>query len=307
MSPTTQGSLRIARIVGIDVFVHWSWAAIALVEISYRSDSFSSPVWNILEYLSVFAIVLMHEFGHALACRSVGGSVARIVLWPLGGIAYVQPPERPGAVLWSIVAGPLVNVALVPLPLGAIFLAGDASPNVAHYLQRLATLNGVLLVFNLLPFYPLDGGQIVRAFFWFFLGRARSLVVATVIGLGGAGLLAAFAVYSRSAWLGVLAAFNGLRSWNALQGARALRTLEKAPRREGPRCPHCEASPPAGAFWVCPCGAPIDLFADAPVCPTCKRQFVDALCIDCHVRSPWLAWMMPMPEIPPIAAVSMPR
>lgn len=71
--------------------------------------------WNIAEYLALFGIVLLHEFGHALACRQVGGKAERVVLWPLGGIALVQPPPRPGALLWSIAAGPLVNLVLVPL------------------------------------------------------------------------------------------------------------------------------------------------------------------------------------------------
>src|SRR5205823_4575722 len=70
---------------------------------------------RLLEYVSVFVIVLMHEFGHALACRQVGGIANRIVLWPLGGIAFVDPPRRPGAYLWSIAAGPLVNVILLPV------------------------------------------------------------------------------------------------------------------------------------------------------------------------------------------------
>ena len=60
-------------------------------------------------------IVLIHEFGHQLACRSVGGQTHDIVLWPLGGVAYVSPPQRPGAQLWSIAAGPLVNVILFPI------------------------------------------------------------------------------------------------------------------------------------------------------------------------------------------------
>src|SRR5579871_2548884 len=116
--PGARGSLRIAHVFGIDVFVHWSWAIVALFEITYRASEFSSVVWNLLEYLSIFCIVLCHEFGHALACRSVGGTANRIVLWPLGGVAYVDPPQRPGAVLWSIAAGPLVNVVLVPITVG---------------------------------------------------------------------------------------------------------------------------------------------------------------------------------------------
>ena len=76
---------------------------------------YNSLVWNALEYLALFVIVLLHEFGHALACRQVGGTADRIMLWPLGGVAFVNPPQRPGATLWSLAAGPLVNVALLPI------------------------------------------------------------------------------------------------------------------------------------------------------------------------------------------------
>jgi Zn-dependent protease len=88
---------------------------VAYYEINQRSGRYTSLTWNVLEYLALLLIVLLHEFGHSLACRQVGGQADRIVLWPLGGVAYVQPPQRPGATLWSIAAGPLVNVALIPV------------------------------------------------------------------------------------------------------------------------------------------------------------------------------------------------
>src|SRR6266571_9100819 len=113
--PTRHGSFRLFRFAGIDVFLHWSWFAVAVFEIQGRAKQYSSLSWNAVEYVGLFLIVLLHEFGHALACRQVGGQANQIVLWPLGGVAYVSPPPRPGATLWSIAAGPLVNVALVPV------------------------------------------------------------------------------------------------------------------------------------------------------------------------------------------------
>src|SRR5712692_222650 len=109
------GSVRLFRFAGIDLFLHWSWFLVAAYEINGRTTTYSALTWNVLEYLSLFLIVMLHEFGHALACRQVGGNANRIVLWPLGGVAYVDPPPRPGATLWSIAAGPLVNVALFPI------------------------------------------------------------------------------------------------------------------------------------------------------------------------------------------------
>src|SRR5579864_4541749 len=164
MPSARQGSIRLFRFNGIDVFLHWSWFLVAAYEIQARKGSYSSVTWNVIEYLALFLIVLTHEFGHALACRQVGGRADQIVLWPLGGVAYVDPPARPGATLWSIAAGPLVNVALVPVFLVIGFVGGSAGwvvtmPDAHTLLQSIAYINLGLLIFNILPIYPLDGGQ----------------------------------------------------------------------------------------------------------------------------------------------------
>ena len=202
------GSFKLFRAFGIDVFLHWSWFVMA-VFIVPRMDYFDSTLWSLLLLVSLFAIVTMHEFGHALACRSVGGQTRNIVLWPLGGIAYVNPPARPGAVLWSIVAGPLVNVALVPLTVLAFPLVGGdfaavldamadgalipAGTDLQRYCFVLMVMNFGLLVFNMIPVYPLDGGQVLMSLLWFVVGRAKALKIASVLGLAaavGLGLLA---------------------------------------------------------------------------------------------------------------------
>src|SRR5947209_2398108 len=126
MAPTRQGSFRLFRFAGVDLFLHWSWFIVAVYEINDRRNHYSSLTWNVLEYVALFVIVLLHEFGHALACRQVGGQANQIVLWPLGGIAFVAPPQRPGAMLWSIAAGPLVNVAIAPLLGLLLFLCTKA-------------------------------------------------------------------------------------------------------------------------------------------------------------------------------------
>src|ERR1051325_1746938 len=124
MNKLTAGAMRLFQLGGITVYLHWSWLLVASYEIFYAIDRYDSRLWNAAEYLTLFVIVLMHEFGHAFACRSVGGTADRIMLWPLGGVAYVQPPARPGALLWSIAAGPLVNVALVPLTVALLMTVG---------------------------------------------------------------------------------------------------------------------------------------------------------------------------------------
>jgi len=89
MPSTRQGSFHLFRLAGIDVFLHWSWFVVAAYEISARGRRYPSIAWNVAEYLALFLIVTLHEFGHALACRQVGGTANKIVLWPLGGVAYV--------------------------------------------------------------------------------------------------------------------------------------------------------------------------------------------------------------------------
>ena len=103
--PTRKGSVKLFRLLGITVYLHWAWF-VAFIYFTSRPNEYSSYGWNALEVLALFALVLIHEFGHQLACRSVGGQTQDIVLWPLGGVAYVNPPQRPGAQLWSIAAGP---------------------------------------------------------------------------------------------------------------------------------------------------------------------------------------------------------
>lgn len=230
MFPTGQDSIRLFRVAGIQVYLHWSWFLVAVYQVTTRRAEYDSLLWNAAEYLALFGIVLLHEFGHALACRSVGGRADQIVLWPLGGVAYVRPPQRPGAVLWSIAAGPMVNVVLFTvLTAWSVVVWPDAEsvPQTWWRLWRwLWVINLVLLVFNLLPIYPLDGGQIVRALLWFVLGRARSLLVAAVLGLAGTAFLAVVALWQRSIWMGVVVAFIGVNCWAGWREARRLMEWE---------------------------------------------------------------------------------
>ena len=298
--PSRKGAVRLFRFRGIDVFLHWSWFVVAMFEINGRGRSYSSIGWNVAEYLALFVVVLLHEFGHALACRQVGGRANQIVLWPLGGVAYVDPPPRPGATLWSIAAGPLVNVALFPI----LLILGKTSralgwattiPDLHQLLRAVFMINIFLLGFNILPIYPLDGGQILRALLWFPLGRARSLMVATIFGLIGIVGFFGLAIWLQSAWLGILGAFMLLNCWGGLQHARALLRLEKLPRRDGFACPSCKAVPRTGDLWKCgQCGNRFDTFQSKGVCPACGAQFPATRCMECGEAHPISEWTAPV-------------
>ncbi len=297
MARLQRGAFHLFKFAGIDVFLHWSWFLVALIEINWQGRVYSSPLWNVYEYLALFAIVLVHEFGHALACKQVGGRANRIMLWPLGGVAYVMPPQRPGAVLWSIAAGPLVNVALLfilPLMVRVASMEGGMSRNMDVFLRRVWLINVLLLIFNLLPVYPLDGGQILRALLWFPLGRIRSLLVATIIGIiGGAGLIL-LALVQQSAWTGILAAYMLFVCWQGLRQALALTRTMKAPKRPGFACPDCKTGPPVGPYWVCGrCRQAFDTFQSQATCPHCSNHFPTTMCINCGHLHPLNEWVAP--------------
>lgn len=296
MLPTRNGSFRLFQFSGIEVFLHWSWFVVGAYEINTRASEYSSLAWNILEYLSLFLIVLMHEFGHSLACRQVGGQASQIVLWPLGGVAFVAPPQRPGATLWSIAAGPLVNVVLTPILFGVYWTMGSlgweqSHPDAYNWITAVLFINTALLVFNMLPIYPLDGGQILRSLLWFVLGRTRSLLVVTVIGFaGGLGLLG-MAVWTGSLWIVLMSAFLLWQCWNAFRQARFLSRMESAALRSGFACPRCQAPPPIGEFWVCSgCHRPFDTFETGAVCPNCSTSFPKTMCVKCGLGSPFSEW-----------------
>jgi Zn-dependent protease len=296
--PSRQGTVRLFRFAGIDLFLHWSWFLVAAFEIQNRKGRYSSLTWNAVEYLALFLIVMLHEFGHALACRQVGGTANQIVLWPFGGVAYVDPPPRPGATLWSIAAGPLVNVVLAPILFVAVMLGRSAGwalamPDLDKLLRAVFYIDVVLLVFNMLPIYPLDGGQILRSLLWFVFGRARSLMVATILGFMGVAAFIVFAFWTHSVWYGAIAVFMLMNCWGGLQHARALLRLAKLPRRDGFACPRCNTAPPVGNFWKCgQCGRPFDTFQTQAVCPHCAARFPLTKCLDCGGLHPMSEWMV---------------
>lgn len=302
--PTRQGSFHLFRLFGIDVYLHWAWF-LAAVYFIYYAKGYASPIWSVLECLALFAIVLTHEFGHQLACRQVGGQTHDIILWPFGGVAYVSPPQRPGAQLWSIAAGPLVNVLLFPVLGTLALLSGhlgwdDTQPDLYKFLNNLWFINLVLLIFNMLPIYPLDGGQILRSLLWFVFGRVNSLLAASVIGFIGVAALIGLAVLELNPILGGICVLILFCCWGGLMQARALAHIAKMPRRGGFVCPVCKTAPPLGAVWRCgKCRQPFDTFATLGVCPHCGTQFNATQCMDCGSLRPINEWTTSPPP-PPI-------
>jgi hypothetical protein len=143
----------------------------------------------------------------------------------------------------------------------------------------------------MLPIYPLDGGQIVQALLWFVIGRVKSLLVVSVIGMAAAAAALVWAITARNVWFVVLAAFAAMRSWAGFQQARLMAQILKLPKHDDAACPSCGAAPLAGDYWTCDkCQARFDTFTHHATCPGCGNQFPLTACFLCGQSHPVASW-----------------
>jgi stage IV sporulation protein FB len=182
----------------------------------------------------LFLIVLLHEFGHCFGARSVGGSADEILLWPLGGLAFTSPPHNARAHLITVVAGPLVNVVLLVLatailvtwkgtldalplnpfapfqtPLAAMYAReGTYFGSVYYWLVVFFTLNFIILLFNLMPVYPFDGGRVLQCILWMRKDFASATLLATGVGMVGAIAIGIVGVFTEGFMLFGIAIFG---------------------------------------------------------------------------------------------------
>lgn len=225
--------IRIGRLFGIDVAIHPSWLLVVVFFAFTLATGFfpiAYPGWSpvttwmtaIIATLLLFASVLAHEFGHSLVARSQGIPVRGITLFLLGGVARLgREPESPGREAWMAVAGPLVSVAVAVASIGLAFMLPGPEQVVA-VLAYLGVTNVALVVFNLLPGFPLDGGRVLRAFLWW---RSRDLVRATrqaaVVGQVFAWGFIALGLAQLLSGGGLGGIWLALVGWMMIQAARA--------------------------------------------------------------------------------------
>ena len=188
-------SFRLVTLAGIRIEVHVTFLLMVAGLALFQSNS--NPVWlTVSELLLMFACVLLHELGHALAARRYGIPTREIVLLPIGGVARLERmPEKPSQEVVVALAGPGVNVILATA-IGAALVALGVTPEQAieradkGMLEFLLFANLAMLLFNLIPAFPMDGGRVLRAVLAMTMPYARATRIAAQVGQGFALLFA---------------------------------------------------------------------------------------------------------------------
>lgn len=184
-------SFQLARIAGIDVRIHATFFLLLawFGFVYYAEGGYGAMVIGLSFIILLFVCVVLHEFGHALAARAYGINTPDITLLPIGGIARLERmPDKPWQELVVALAGPAVNVVIafgLYLVIGRFFDLGDFAQLAGgggNLLAQLLAINVILVVFNLLPAFPMDGGRVLRALLATRLSHARATVIAATIG-----------------------------------------------------------------------------------------------------------------------------
>ncbi len=198
-------SVRLGRFAGIDVYLHVTFL-LFLAFIAFLSAKVQRSWLGAVDaagfFLSVFGCVLLHEFGHALMARRYGVATRDITLLPIGGVARLERvPDKPVPEFWVAFARPAVNGVIALGLLGVLVFRGLLVPErllsvtQGGLLERLLAVNILLVLFNLLPAFPMDGGRVLRALLAMRMEYTRATQIAATLGQGMALLFAAIGLF----------------------------------------------------------------------------------------------------------------
>lgn len=255
--PMSGWSFKLVRVAGIAVYVHWTFLLLlAVFAGSHLIGSADTPIEARLAaagraalfLLGVFGCVILHEFGHAMAARLYGIKTKDIYVLPIGGVARLERmPRSPLQEFVVAIAGPAVNVVIaivLLLILGLGFAAEVLSQSgsgvgrvLSHgLLGQLLVANVLLVVFNLIPAFPMDGGRILRAALAAMMPYERATRAAVRVGQGVAVLMALFAIFGGAPMLILIAVFvffgaqaelNSTQFRNRIEGLRVADAMQR--------------------------------------------------------------------------------
>jgi len=246
-------SITLARVRGIEIKVHVTFVLIVIWAAYYwGGDGARGVVFGIVATLLLFVCVTLHELGHALTAQRYGIEVHDITLLPIGGVARIEVPENPKQELWIAVAGPAVNIviAVVLILVGAVLSAtslltpGNLVDSMrgaewSGLLSYLTLANLYLVVFNVIPAFPMDGGRILRALLALRMDYRRATGIAVSVGQGLAFVfgLAGFAtgnffliVIAIFVWFGASAEGQQVTVKSVLGGATVGQVMIRQPQ-----------------------------------------------------------------------------
>jgi Zn-dependent protease len=248
-------SWKIGTVFGIGIYVHWTFLLLPLFALfrgglGGEGSNLAVAAFNVGLVLAVMACVVLHEYGHALMARRFGIATRDITLYPIGGVARLEGMgSNPTQELWIALAGPAVNVAIAALlliPTGALLvLYGWKLPLLGVFLLALLISNVVLVVFNMIPAFPMDGGRVLRALLSLSYGRLRATEIAAKVTL----VLVPFFFVGAIAWspmlfvVALFLLFAGQQELAVLRQREYLRRAEPIDVLPGNQGETVEASP----------------------------------------------------------------
>lgn len=234
-------SWTIGRIAGIKVRMHWTFLLLlAWVGVSFAvaGQGWEAGARAIVFVLAIFGCVVLHECGHALVARHYGVPTQDITLLPIGGVARMQRiPSEPEKELWIAVAGPAVNVVIAAILAFGLLISGGlgavtSEPSLtASFFTNLMAVNIALVVFNVLPAFPMDGGRILRAFLAMRMDYLKATNIAAGIGQAMAILFGIVGLFWNPLLL-LIALFVYLGAEAEAQAVRLKSLLGNAPVRD---------------------------------------------------------------------------
>lgn len=239
-------SFQIGKLFGIPLYVHTTFLLLpAWVLLLNRGTGSPGALFALALLLTVFACVVLHELGHALMARVFGIGTESITLYPIGGVARLRRmSEKPFEEICIALAGPAVNLVIaaglfVALLFTAMFLPRSLERETGQFLMTLCASNVVLLVFNLIPCFPMDGGRVLRALLALGRSHLRATEIAARVSLVMVPLIAALSLVLTSPMPLILAGFvlwAGQRELLAVRQReahrQALRRMELFPQPE---------------------------------------------------------------------------